>query len=99
MNIIEKSFPITGVTIHPRTARITRSLLLAIKKDRNKIIINNLPQDITEESIRIEFEKDSKLKIIDIFSTDDFIEKFDENLYRKKELELKKCIDKKKGLE
>lgn len=99
MNIIEKKFPITGVTIHPRTARITRDLTCAIKKGENKIIINNLPQDITEESIRIEFEKDSKQKIIDIFSTDDFIEKFNENLYRKKEVELKKYIDKKKRLE
>ncbi len=99
MNIIEKLFPITRVTIHPRTARITRGLICLIKKGQNKIIINNLPQDITEESIRMEFEKDSKLKIIDIFSTDDFMEKFDENLYRKKEVELKKYIDKKKGLE
>lgn len=99
MNIIEKKFPITGVTIHPITAQITRSRKLAIKKGRNKIFLNNLPQDITEESIRMEFENDSKLKIIDIFSTDDFIEKFDENLYRKKEVELKKYIDKKKELE
>ncbi len=99
MNIIEKVFPINSVTIYPKTAGITRGLSLKINKGQNKLIINNLPQDITEDSIRIEFEKNSTLKIIDLFSTDDYIEKFDENLFRKKELELKSLIDKKKELE
>ena len=99
MNIIEKTFPISNVTIYPKTARITRSLSIKLNKGENKLIINNLPESITEDSIRVEFKNNLSLKIIDVFSTDDYIEKFDENLYRKKEVELQEKIDKKKELE
>lgn len=99
MNIIEKNFKISNVTIYPKTARITRSLPIKLSKGENKLIINNLPESITEDSIRVEFENNSSLKIIDVFSTDDYIEKLDENQYRKKEAELQEKIDKKKELE
>jgi hypothetical protein len=98
MNTIDVSFPIREVTVYPSGARMTRAGTVVFNKGESRLIITSLPEEITEDSVRIETGEKLNVKITDIFSEDIIKEGYDENLYRKEKakldaiiLEQKKC--------
>ena len=99
MNVIEETFPIKEVTVYPNAARIRRIQKIALKKGENELIIKELPEIITEESVRIEGGGENKVKILDILSRDTFIEQYDESKYRKELKKLEKLVLKQNKIE
>ena len=99
MKECEVSFPIKRVTIYPQTARIIRSNSVLLNKGENRLIIKNLPSNLTEDSIRIEVDPNAKIKIVDVYSEDPFIAAYDKNLFRKTKQELDTLLYKKKKME
>ena len=64
MTECEVNLPIKRVTIYPENARIVRSYSVPLKKGENKLIVKNLPANLTEDSIRIDIDPHAKIKII-----------------------------------
>ena len=89
MNEISTDFSIRAVTIYPDSCRISRFGKINFKKGSSGLTVNNLPHTLTEDTIRVELAKNSKIKIEDIFSEERQVENIDDNRFS----EIKKEFD------
>lgn len=89
MNEISTDFSIRAVTIYPDSCRISRFGKINFKKGSSGLTVNNLPHTLTEDTIRVELAKNSRIKIEDIYSEERQVENIDDNRYS----EIKKEFD------
>ena len=84
--------PLTAVTVYPGSAKVTREAQVSLKPGLNKIIINELPVNLNESSLRVKGDAASDVELGNIALT----RQIRKDLIQEKERSLQKQIE---GLE